>query len=242
MKVDRTWAAILRLAAFDNTDAIEILSDQSVVSLTEVETEDNYGKWIYYEGDITTGSEISTLGIMLSGGFVTASIDDFTVRKLNMLSVSFDSNGGSAVESIKTLEGQQIVAPIEPEKEGYIFDGWYSDSTLTTPFDFNSTNIDNNIKLYAKWVEVKQQQYKEVTNYTTEEKIVENEISDKYLDDQLNILENDKIGKKANVVKSEVENESNLWWIVLIIAGVLVLVAAILTIILLAKKRRKTSN
>ncbi len=242
MKVDRTWAAILRLAAFDNTDAIEILSDQSVVSLTEVETEDNYGKWIYYEGDITTGSEISTLGIMLSGGFVTASIDDFTVRKLNMLSVSFDSNGGSAVESIKTLEGQQIVAPIEPEKEGYIFDGWYSDSTLTTPFDFNSTNIDNNIKLYAKWVEVKQQQYKEVTNYTTEEKIVENEISDKYLDDQLNILENDKIGKKANVVKSEVENESNLWWIVLIIAGVLLLAAAILTIILLAKKRRKTSN
>lgn len=242
MKVDRTWAAILRLAAFDNTDAIEILSDQSVVSLTEVETEDNYGKWIYYEGDITTGSEISTLGIMLSGGFVTASIDDFTVRKLNMLSVSFDSNGGSAVESIKTLEGQQIVAPIEPEKEGYIFDGWYSDSTLTTPFDFNSTNIDNNIKLYAKWVEVKQQQYKEVTNYTTEEIIVENEISDKYLDDQLNILENDKIGKKANVVKSEVENESNLWWIVLIIAGVLLLAAAILTIILLAKKRRKTSN
>ena len=179
---------------------------------------------------------------MLSGGFVTASIDDFTVRKLNMLSVSFDSNGGSAVESIKTLEGQQIVAPIEPEKEGYIFDGWYSDSTLTTPFDFNSTNIDNNIKLYAKWVEVKQQQYKEVTNYTTEEKIVENEISDKYLDDQLNILENDKIGKKANVVKSEAENESNLWWIVLIIAGVLVLAAAILTIILLAKKRRKASN
>ena len=242
LKVDRTKAAKLLLAAFDNTDDIKLISSQSVVSLTEAETESNYGEWIYYEGDITTGVDISTLGIMLSGGFTTASIDDITVRKLAMKTVSFDSTGGSAVASIDTLEGQYIVAPIEPEKEGYIFDGWYSDTELKNLFEFNSTIINEDIKLYAKWKEIKKQEYKEVITYITEEILEKNEIEDAHLDNKLNILDNDTVSKKATSAKDKAEEDNNLWLIILISIGAFVLVAVGSIIIILLIKRRKKSN
>lgn len=236
LKVDKTKSAKLLLATFDNTDSIKTISDQSIVSLTEAESESIYGEWIYYEGDITTGVDISTLGIMLSGGFTTVSIDDITVRKLAMKTVSFDSNGGSNVDSIETLEGQYIVAPIEPEKEGYIFDGWYSETELKNLFEFNTTLINEDLKLYAKWSKVKEQEYKEVTTYITEEVTEKNEIADAHLDNKLNILENDTINSdKVNVE----ENENNYLMIILIIAGALVLVAAGSIVVVLLIKRRK---
>ena len=243
MKVDKTKAAKLLLATFDNTDAMQIISDQAVVSLTEAESESIYGEWIYYEGDITTGEEISTLGFMLSGGFTTASIDDVTVRKLKMMTVSFESNGGSEVAPIETLEGQYIVAPVEPEKEGYIFDGWYSDTKLKNLFEFNETLINENIKLYAKWTEIPKQEYKEVTTYITEEITEELEIEDPHLDDKLNVLENDTIGENKPTVQEEpVEQSNNIWLIVIIAGSVVVLVAVALLIIFMLKKRKKNLN
>ena len=232
LKVDKTNSAMLMIATFDNTDAIKLISEQAVVSLTEAESTSTYGQWIYYEGDITTGEEISTLGIMLSGGFLTASIDDITVHKLSMKEVSFESNGGSAVEPIETLEGQNIVAPVEPTKEGYVFEGWYTDADLTNLFDFNETLINENIKLYAKWSKVKEQEYKEVTTYVDEEVTEKNDIKDKHLDEKLNILKNDIIGK--------IGGGSNLLLIILIVAGALVLLAAgIVTAVVLIKRKKK---
>ena len=236
LKVDKTKSAKLLLATFDNTDSIKTISDQAVVSLTEAESEGTYGEWVYYEGDITTGVDISTLGIMLSGGFTTASIDDVTVRKLEMKTVSFDSNGGSEVNSIETLEGQYIVAPIEPQKEGYIFDGWYSEAELKNQFEFNTTLINDNIKLYAKWSEVQKQEYKEVTTYITEEVTEKNEITDAHLDNKLNVLENDTINNdKVNVE----ENVNNHLMTIIIVAGALVIAAAGSIVIILLIKRRK---
>lgn len=238
LKVDKTNAAKLLLASFDNTDAMEIMSSQAVVSLTEAEAESIYGDWIYYEGDITTGDQISTLGFMLSGGFTTASVDDVTVRKLAMMTVSFEANGGSAVESIQTLEGQYIVAPVEPEKAGYVFEGWYSDTDFTNLFEFNSTLINKDIKLYAKWSKVKEQEYKEVTTYVKEEITTKNEITDSHLDDKLNIVDNDTVGSKTPVA----QENNNSWLIVIIVSGVIVLAAVVFVTILLLKKRKKKTN
>ncbi|MDY0210766.1 MAG: InlB B-repeat-containing protein [Acholeplasma sp.] len=64
--------------------------------------------------------------------------------------VAFQSNGGTTVETATYLEGATISAPVDPEKEGFIFDGWYSDEALTTVFVF-STMPANNLTLYAKW-------------------------------------------------------------------------------------------
>ena len=61
--------------------------------------------------------------------------------------VTFDSNGGSAVESVKVKKGETIEKPEDPTREDYIFDGWYLDNEL---FDF-TTKITKNITLKAKW-------------------------------------------------------------------------------------------
>lgn len=67
------------------------------------------------------------------------------------VTLTFDSNGGSAVASIETEAGDTVSAPAAPEREGYIFDGWYADEDLTTPYIFGTLTADTTI--YAKWRE-----------------------------------------------------------------------------------------
>lgn len=66
--------------------------------------------------------------------------------------ISFDSNGGSAVDDISQNAGSQINPPFNPVKEGYIFRGWYLDEELTNYFYFDYVVMpDYDITLYAKW-------------------------------------------------------------------------------------------
>ena len=66
--------------------------------------------------------------------------------------VSFNSNGGSAVTSQRVTYNSTATTPENPVKTGYSFAGWYSDSGLTVPFDF-STGITSDIMLFAKWTD-----------------------------------------------------------------------------------------
>lgn len=59
--------------------------------------------------------------------------------------VTFDSNGGSKVESQSVIEGRRVAEPVRPAKEGYRFSGWYAGET---PFDF-STVIDRDMTIQA---------------------------------------------------------------------------------------------
>ena len=61
--------------------------------------------------------------------------------------VSFDTAGGSEIESVTTAQNGSIVKPTNPTKPGYEFAGWYLDGEL---FDFNST-IKEDIELVAHW-------------------------------------------------------------------------------------------
>ena len=71
--------------------------------------------------------------------------------------VTFDSRGGSAVESQYVVPGRKAAVPEKPQKGqgawaigGGDFAGWYTDETLNNEFNFN-TPINDNITLYAKW-------------------------------------------------------------------------------------------
>ncbi len=61
--------------------------------------------------------------------------------------VTFDSDGGSSIESVKVKENEKVEKPSDPTKEGYVFDSWYLDDEI---FDFN-TKITHDITLVAKW-------------------------------------------------------------------------------------------
>lgn len=67
--------------------------------------------------------------------------------------VTFESNGGSAVEAQIVEEGMTAIEPEAPALEGYAFAGWYSDQELTIVYDFSSV-ITADITLYADWDEV----------------------------------------------------------------------------------------
>jgi formylglycine-generating enzyme required for sulfatase activity len=64
--------------------------------------------------------------------------------------VTFESNGGSAIPSQTVTEGDTATRPGNPTKGGYGFDDWYADSGLTTPFNFD-TKITDNTTVHAWW-------------------------------------------------------------------------------------------
>lgn len=66
--------------------------------------------------------------------------------------VSFDTDGGSTVESQTVVTGNKATKPTStPTKKGYNFVGWYTDNTYTTEFDFENTIIIDNTTIYAKF-------------------------------------------------------------------------------------------
>ena len=66
--------------------------------------------------------------------------------------VSFDTDGGSTVESQTVVTGNKATKPTStPTKKGYNFVGWYTDNTCTTEFDFENTSITDNTTIYAKF-------------------------------------------------------------------------------------------
>ena len=65
--------------------------------------------------------------------------------------VTFNSNGGSAVASVKVAKGTQIPAPqFPPVRTDHIFDGWYTEPGFINKVDFPYT-VTVAITLYAKW-------------------------------------------------------------------------------------------
>ena len=66
--------------------------------------------------------------------------------------VIFETNGGTAIASQTIPSGTPVQEPEVPVREGYIFAGWYSDTSYTTPWNFGTAVKENTI-LYAKWEE-----------------------------------------------------------------------------------------
>lgn len=67
--------------------------------------------------------------------------------------VTFDSQGGSAVSSATATHGGKVTKPGNPTKSGYTFGGWYKESGCTTAWNFDTDIVGGNITLYAKWTQ-----------------------------------------------------------------------------------------
>jgi uncharacterized repeat protein (TIGR02543 family) len=65
--------------------------------------------------------------------------------------VKFETNGGSAVGDALVLKNTAVSRPSpDSAKTGYTFDGWYTNTGLTSVYNFSSI-VTGNITLYAKW-------------------------------------------------------------------------------------------
>ena len=91
----------------------------------------------------------------LTGDVLTLTYENSEMRFLKKVSyeVTFDSDGGSGVETVSVINGHTIGKPVDPMREGYTFIGWFTDEELREPFSFNSQVVTSNLTLYAKWAE-----------------------------------------------------------------------------------------
>lgn len=80
-------------------------------------------------------------------------INLYAMWNINSYTVSFDSMGGSSVDSITNTYGSELGTLEEPTKEGFTFDGWYTDPTGGTPID-EHTQILGTTTYYAHWTEI----------------------------------------------------------------------------------------
>ncbi|MBT1174470.1 InlB B-repeat-containing protein [Bifidobacterium sp. LC6] len=71
--------------------------------------------------------------------------------KSNAHTVTFDSQGGSAVDAIEVKPGEAAAAPADPVRKGFIFNGWTLDANGTQPYSFTAA-VNSDLTLYAQWV------------------------------------------------------------------------------------------
>ncbi len=67
--------------------------------------------------------------------------------------VTFNTNGGSAIDPVTVAENGKVTKPADPTKEGFQFAGWFTDEACTNAYDFD-TPVTQDMTLYAKWTEV----------------------------------------------------------------------------------------
>ena len=68
-----------------------------------------------------------------------------------IFTVTFDTEGGSVVDSQEVTADETVECPETPVKEGYDFDGWYLDEEKTILYDFESP-VEGSFTVYAAWV------------------------------------------------------------------------------------------
>lgn len=71
----------------------------------------------------------------------------------NYHTVTFDSMGGSEVESQQVLDGNPVVRPDPPVRDGYFLNGWYTDEDVSadSEWDFGTDRVTTDMTLYAGW-------------------------------------------------------------------------------------------
>lgn len=64
--------------------------------------------------------------------------------------LTFETNGGSAVNPVTVRHGNAVARPADPTKDKYTFIGWYADPEFTEEYDF-ATVLEADKTIYAKF-------------------------------------------------------------------------------------------
>ena len=106
-----------------------------------------------YGTDITAPAAPTKTGYTFMGWNpalpATMPAENMTIKaqwRINQYTVTFDTDGGSAVAPITQDYGTAITAPADPTREGYTFIGWDTEIPTTMPAE--------NITLKARWRDV----------------------------------------------------------------------------------------
>ena len=60
--------------------------------------------------------------------------------------VMFDTDNGNNISPVSVKTGDCVVEPDVPEKEGFVFEGWYTDTEYSVKYDFNTNSYRNSCR------------------------------------------------------------------------------------------------
>ncbi len=75
----------------------------------------------------------------------------------NAYTVTFNVQGKGTNFTAAVPYDTTVTAPAVPTATGYTFGGWYKNEACTTPWNFDTDKVTDNITLYAKWTETVQE-------------------------------------------------------------------------------------
>ena len=97
------------------------------------------------KGFITIGLIFTIIALI---SLVTTVIVVETIMEKEKYNITFEPNGGTVLTSAQVVEqGEKVLEPAEPSKEGHTFQGWYEGDTK---YDFDK-EVNKDIILTAKW-------------------------------------------------------------------------------------------
>ncbi len=139
-----------------DNESIKGKGDGALNGITNVmEYKRGDGEWTSGPGDALTNLAAETTVTVRLKATNTAPhgvAQTYTVEAGAPITMTFNSNGGSAVASIEDLSyNASITAPTAPTKTGYTFVGWYKDEALDQAWNFSSDTVTADTTLYAKW-------------------------------------------------------------------------------------------
>ncbi len=142
-----------------------VVSDQSGIVHSNTATEPTAPTKADYQFD---GWFIDDGTFLNEFDFATGITDNITLyaKWLELFTVTFDSNDGSAVSSQQVADGKIATEPTAPTKDDYVFDKWYLDASLETEYVF-STAVTGDITLYAGWTPVGQAETTYVEDFSS---------------------------------------------------------------------------
>ena len=96
---------------------------------------------------VKIGTKTYTLTILRNGG---TGGNESGSGGATSYTLTFDTNGGSAISKVSRTSGTTVdLTGYTPTRDGYAFDGWYSNRELT--IKVTSIKLTSNTTIYAKW-------------------------------------------------------------------------------------------
>lgn len=123
----------------------------SIINMNNTNQQENNNSKVTEEKTSTNSSSSSSSNHHHSSSSSSSSVTKYTII--------FDTNGGAFNNNLTTYslsikKGQTVQLnqlPENPTREGYIFEGWYSDKEFTKKFSYEESVINSNMTVYAKW-------------------------------------------------------------------------------------------
>ena len=144
-----TAVALIVQAMLVAEDYPDNLSD---INLTDIEADPNFNDVMSIVCNV-----IEAGGDPAESAVVQQAVEDFLYPPAPAppptltYTVTFDSQGGSPINSQTVAHGGKATEPTAPTWGGYIFGGWYKESGCTNAWDFNTDTVTADVRLYAKW-------------------------------------------------------------------------------------------